>query len=93
MGMYDEILAQLGSSGIDQLSRKTGLAPADTSRAVAGALPAILAGLAANSARSSNGAEWLSTALDRDHDGADACAQRSACGRGKVIIPSPPSQR
>ena len=69
MGMYDEILAQLGSSGIDQLSRKTGLAPADTSRAVAGALPAILAGLAANSARSSNGAEWLSTALDRDHDG------------------------
>jgi hypothetical protein len=67
--MYDEILAQLGSSGIDQISRKTGLAPGDASRAVAGALPAILAGLAANSARSSAGAESLSAALDRDHDG------------------------
>ena len=69
MSIYEEILSQLGSSGIAQIGRETGLAPADASRAVAGALPAILAGLANNTASSSAGAASLASALDRDHDG------------------------
>lgn len=69
MSMYEEILSQLGSSGLTEIGRETGLAPADASRAVAGALPAILAGLANNSVNSSAGAASLASALDRDHDG------------------------
>lgn len=69
MSIYEEILSQLGSSGLAEIGRETGLAPAEASRAVAGALPAILAGLANNSARSSAGAASLASALDRDHDG------------------------
>jgi hypothetical protein len=69
MSMYEEILSQLGSSGLAEIGRETGLAPPQASRAVAGALPAILAGLANNNAKSSAGAASLASALDRDHDG------------------------
>ena len=67
--MMDEILQQLSGGGMGQIARKTGLPEGDVSRAVAGALPAILAGLAGNAARSSDGASSLSAALDRDHQG------------------------
>jgi hypothetical protein len=69
MALIDEILSQLGSSGTEQIGRQAGLAPADASRAISGALPAILAGLANNSTGSSGGAASLASALDRDHDG------------------------
>src|SRR6185436_5142632 len=36
MSMYEEILSQLGGSGVAEIGRQTGLAPADASRAVAG---------------------------------------------------------
>jgi len=67
--MVDEILGQLGPSGIAQIGRKVGLPPAEAERVVSGALPAILAGLAGNATRSSAGADSLTAALDRDHDG------------------------
>jgi hypothetical protein len=69
MALVDDILAQLGSSGMEQIGRQAGLAPADASRAISGALPAILAGLANNTAGSASGAASLAAALDRDHDG------------------------
>jgi hypothetical protein len=69
MALIDDILAQLGNSEVEQIGRQAGLAPADTSRAITGALPAILAGLANNSAASANGAASLASALDRNHDG------------------------
>jgi hypothetical protein len=69
MTMIDDILAQLGPRGVAEIGRQTGLPPAQASQAVAGALPAILAGLAGNSSRSAAGAESLANALDRDHDG------------------------
>jgi hypothetical protein len=69
MSMYEEILSQLGGPGVAEIGRQTGLAPAEASRAVAGALPAILAGLANSTARTSTGAASLASALDRDHDG------------------------
>lgn len=67
--MLDDILDQLSGGGMTQIQRQTGLAPADASRAVAGALPAILAGLAGNSAKSPSQAASLASALDRNHDG------------------------
>src|SRR5262245_11096203 len=67
--MMDEILQQLSGGGVDQIARKTGLPSADVSRAVAGALPAILAGLAGNAAKSPSEAASLASALDRNHDG------------------------
>jgi hypothetical protein len=67
--MMDEILKQLSGGGMDQIARKTGLPSADVSRAVSGALPAILAGLAGNTTRTPDGAASLASALERDHDG------------------------
>src|SRR5262245_43582474 len=67
--MMDQILEQLSGGGLDAIGSKTGLPQADVSRAVSGALPAILAGLAGNAARSPNGAASLASALDRNHDG------------------------
>lgn len=68
--MMEEILDQLsGGGGMSQIARQTGLPPADASRAVAGALPAILAGLAGNTAKSPSAAASLASALDRNHDG------------------------
>jgi len=61
-------MGQLGGGGIEEIGRSAGLDSADVSKVLAGAIPALLAGLTRNSS-SSVGAEGLLGALDRDHDG------------------------
>lgn len=62
------LMGQLGGGGIEEIGRSAGLDSADVSKVLAGAIPALLAGLTRNSS-SSVGAEGLLGALDRDHDG------------------------
>ena len=65
----DMITQQMGSGMMQQLAKKFGGGNNDgLNRAVAAALPTILAGLKKN-ASSRQGAESLASALDRDHDG------------------------
>jgi hypothetical protein len=58
----------LGGDTVGQLSRTIGADEGATTKALAGALPILLGGLAGNSSRS-QGASSLASALDRDHDG------------------------
>ena len=58
----------LSGDAVSQLSRAIGADEGATTKALAGALPALLGGLAKNTSQSS-GAEALASALDRDHDG------------------------
>jgi hypothetical protein len=65
----DEIMGTLQSSGgLGQMGRSVGVDESDVSKVVAGALPALLAGLNRNT-NSASGASSLAAALDRDHDG------------------------
>lgn len=59
---------QLGGDAVSHLSRRLGADEATTRKAVAGALPMLVAALANNSSDSA-GAGSLLGALDRDHDG------------------------
>jgi hypothetical protein len=59
---------QLGSGGVDQISRSLGLSGGDVTKVLAGAVPAMMAGLNRN-AQAPGGAASLLGALDRDHDG------------------------
>jgi len=61
-------MGQLGGGGVDEIGRAVGLDSGDVSKVLAGAMPAILAGLTRNSS-SNSGAAGLLGALDRDHDG------------------------
>lgn len=61
-------MAQLGGGGVDQIARSVGVSGGDVTNVLAGALPAMMAGLTRNAA-SSGGASALLGALDRDHDG------------------------
>ncbi len=58
----------LGGDTVSQLSRAIGADEGATTKALAGALPALLGGLAKNTSQSA-GAASLASALDRDHDG------------------------
>ncbi len=67
--MLDELMGSLQSSGgIGQLARTVGVGESDVSKALSGALPALLGGLT-REAGSQGGAGSLMAALDRDHDG------------------------
>lgn len=66
--MLDSLMDQLGDDKLNALSNSVGADPAATRNALAAALPAILAGLARNSANA-DGAAALSKALEEDHDG------------------------
>jgi hypothetical protein len=61
-------MSQLGGGGVDQIARSVGVNGGDVTNVLAGALPAMMAGLTRNAA-SSGGAGALLGALDRDHDG------------------------
>ena len=62
------LMQQLGGGGISEIARSVGLSSGDVGNVLAGAVPAMMAGLTRNAA-SSGGAEGLLGALDRDHDG------------------------
>jgi len=60
--------AEQGNAAVEQISQTTGLNPSSTNSVIQTALPAILSGLANNTA-SPEGAEGLNNALDQHHDG------------------------
>lgn len=66
--LMQAIAAQLQGGAMTQLSNQLGTDSRSTQNAVQAALPVLLGALAKNSA-SSGGADALSSALDRDHDG------------------------
>ena len=66
--LLGSLMGQLGGGGINEIGRAVGLDSGDVSKVLAGAMPAILAGLTRNSS-SNSGAAGLLGALDRDHDG------------------------
>jgi hypothetical protein len=66
--LLGSLMGQLGGGGVDEIGRAVGLDSGDVSKVLAGAMPAILAGLTRNSS-SNSGAAGLLGALDRDHDG------------------------
>lgn len=66
--MLEALSRQLGAGGIDQIANQLGIGRDQTERAVAGALPMLLGGLARNT-QSSDGAAALLGALQKDHDG------------------------
>lgn len=82
-GIMDMITQQMGSSMMQQLGQKFGGGNNNDglNRAVAAALPMILAGLKKN-ASSRQGAESLASALDRDHDGGIMDSLGSLLGGG-----------
>lgn len=66
--LFDLITSQIESREIDAIARQVGVDSDSAMKVVAGALPAMLAGLA-NNTQDTAGAESLANALDRDHDG------------------------
>ena len=67
--LLDLVGRQLGPGAVEQLSRRLGATPDATAKGIETSLPLLIGGLARN-ARSTEGAESLSRALERDH-GAD----------------------
>jgi hypothetical protein len=66
--LFDLITSQIQSRDIDAIARQVGVDQDSAMKVVAGALPAMLSGLAKN-AQDSAGAASLAGALERDHDG------------------------
>lgn len=66
--LLESVMNQLGESDLQQLGQAAGVDRAAAEKALAAALPMILAGLAKN-ASSANGASALDRALAKDHDG------------------------
>ena len=66
--LLESLLTQLGDGGVEQIGRSVGLSSQDVGQVLAGAIPAIMAGLSRN-ADSHDGAASLLGALDRNHDG------------------------
>lgn len=68
MDITKMILSSLGNEGLDKLSGQIGADQNSTKKALEGAIPSLLGAMAKNT-QSSQGAEGLLGALDRDHDG------------------------
>ena len=66
--LLGSLMSQLGGGGVDQIARSVGVSGGDVTNVLAGALPAMMAGLTRNTT-SGGGASALLGALDRDHDG------------------------
>ena len=66
--LLGSLMQQLGGGGVNEIARSVGLSSSDAGNVLAGAVPAMMAGLTRNAA-ASGGAEGLLGALDRDHDG------------------------
>lgn len=66
--ILDQLQQTLGGGAVDQISRQLGTDRSATGQAISAALPILMGALARN-ASSREGAEALSGALARDHDG------------------------
>ncbi len=68
MSMINDLMGQLDGGGISEISRQLGIDESKVSQVVAGAIPAMVTGLANNSATTA-GRDALASAIDRDHNG------------------------
>lgn len=68
MSLVNILMDQLGGNATREIGGRLGLDQDSASRAIAGALPMVVGGLARNAQRQ-GGADALLGALDRDHDG------------------------
>lgn len=68
MSLVNVLMEQLSGGTARQIGRQLGVDDSVASKAIAGALPMVLGGLARN-AQQQGGADALLGALDRDHDG------------------------
>jgi len=68
MSLFDTITRQLGGNAAEQMASALGADKNSTGKAIGAALPLLLAALARNS-QNAEGAQSLSNALDKDHDG------------------------
>ncbi len=66
--LFEMILSQLGNDTVERMSAQVNEDPSNTQRAIQNAIPILVNALARNSS-SSEGANSLLGALDRDHDG------------------------
>lgn len=66
--LFDQISQHLDANTIGQIAQQIGATPSQTKAAVSAAVPALLGGLARNSA-TPQGAAGILGALERDHDG------------------------
>ena len=66
--LTDDLFSQLSGPALQQISQQLGTNPAQTSGAIAAALPMILGAMGRNTAQP-GGAEALFGALGRDHNG------------------------
>lgn len=66
--LFEMIISQLGNDTVDRMSARVNEDPSNTQRAIQNAIPILVNALARNSS-SSEGANSLLDALDRDHDG------------------------
>ena len=66
--LLGSLLQQIGGDGVAQIARSVGVSGGDVTNVLAGAVPAMMAGLTRNTA-SAGGADALLGVLDRDHDG------------------------
>ena len=68
MSLLDTLTQQLGAGAVQNLSRQLGADEGATGKALSAALPLLMGALSRN-ASSSDGANALARAVDRDHDG------------------------
>jgi hypothetical protein len=66
--LLESLFNTIGTDGIQQISRQLGADEASTENAITAILPSLMTALSRN-ARDADGAESLSKALSRDHDG------------------------
>jgi len=66
--LFEMILSQLGNDTVNSMSERVNENPANTQKAIQNAIPILVNALARNSS-SSEGANSLLGALDKDHDG------------------------
>ena len=67
--LTQQLLGQLASGGLSQISQKVGADESTTSSALSVAMPLLVSALANNAAKP-DGAQSLHQALNNDHDGA-----------------------
>ncbi|NNC83320.1 MAG: DUF937 domain-containing protein [Flavobacteriales bacterium] len=68
MDLTRELMQNLGENGIHRISQEVGMQPQETKTAMSAIVPVLLGAMAQNS-QSTEGANGLLSALDRDHDG------------------------
>lgn len=69
MSMMQLLSQALGGNTQQQISQQLGTNPQQTQNAISAALPLLMSAMARNASQSPQGAEALSQALSRDHDG------------------------